>query len=141
MAELDVLGDTTLYDAAVRAAVEIIADKGHPVTRAQIAGLRQIAANEPKELITFAEHQRTRAAKRHNDSEAAFWERVKILCGEKAPKNGWCLGQLRNSEIPAELDQQARKKQREEWDREYFPVFFQHFCAEYLHKMPPEKEK
>jgi hypothetical protein len=136
---------------------------GCPVQRAQVSGLRQIAGNEPKLLKPFADKQKERAQKRHQetqrdsfDSEARFWDLVGGLSSGTAPRFPWSLEQMIAQALPEELrepklppgaklsaaDQKERaqkKAARDLWLNRLrlslYPAFFQHFCAEYLYRL------
>jgi hypothetical protein len=162
MAELDVLADTDFGDRAVAEADAFVKAYRHPVARTQIAGLWQIIANEPAQLVDFANHQRQRAEARDKPDEVAFWDLIKNLCAGTKPKHTWSLLQARNDAlalradlaVPRQVpgarlgpeereDLEKRKKAQKEWlaqwDKDHYPVFFRRFCAHYLHDMPPEK--
>jgi hypothetical protein len=160
--DLDVLADTTLRLRALDAAGRFIKEHDHPVSRAQVAGLRQIAANEPHLLPDFANKQKERADKRRLDSESAFWALVVALCNGTRPRFDWSLSQERDGAVPAELrleqlppgaklaaaDHAARNAKRarlrewlDRWTAACYPAFFQHFCAEYVSQMPPEDRR
>jgi hypothetical protein len=110
---LEIEADTDLRERAVAAVDSFVEKHGCPVARAQIAGLRQVAANEPGELVDFAENQRRRADARmqlargdrqeHFAAEASFWELVRALCNGTAPKYPWSLTQARDQALPAGL--------------------------------------
>src|SRR4051794_30018040 len=115
MLELDVEIDTDLRDRAVRAVEDFVRDNGTPVSRSQIAGLIQVAANEPDLLGRFAGNQKDRAEKRAADmkegdrkralqAEVAFWELVRLLCEGKGAKCSWSLLQAREAAaVPPDL--------------------------------------
>jgi len=167
--DFEVLAETALRDRAVAAVDEFTRAHGHPASRAQIKGLRLIAANEPGELPKFADKQRTRAEKREAGArgerkellaaEVAFWKLVGDLCIGRR-KEGWSLLLQRDADLPGELhvekpapgakqskeEQAAHKESKErraaweaDWDRHACPAFFQVFCAHYLYRMPPER--
>jgi hypothetical protein len=168
MSELDVLADTDFRERAIAAVEKFIATYGCPVARSQIAGLRQIAAHEPRLLPDFAGKQKMRADKRYLDSnqknehyahESRFWELIVNLCNGTQPKHPWSLAQARDQALPGGLrvekqapgarlskEEQAALKQRKDdrerwlrrWEQEHYPIFFQRFCAHYLYKMPPD---
>jgi hypothetical protein len=170
MLDLDICIDTELRDRAVKAAEEFTATKGYPVSRTQIAGLLQIAGNEPHLISKFAGNQKERAQKRltgmrDNDPKAGrfgdeidFWTLVVDLCAGKGAQRDWSLARQCESEIPAEMqckkphpsapreerDNYQRTKLNQEawvrqWNRDHYPAYFRHFCAQYLYRMPPEK--
>ncbi len=156
MLEIDIAADTELGQRAIEAVDRYIRDNASgpfqkaedwPISRAQIAGLRQIAVNEPAMVGEFANHQRTKVQakldtttneKRRQELEAeiAFWELVRELCDGKPPKFSWSLTQARDQALPAELreekqppgtqmtkEQQAARKnkreRRERWQRQW----------------------
>jgi len=165
MPELDILADTELRDRAVGSVDQFAQERGCPVSRAQVAGLRQIAAQEPGMLPSFANKQKMRSDKRYADSgkknerfvhESRFWELVAQLCNGTQPRQPWSLTQARDAALPAELRQQkqapgahlskeeqaALKQQKDDrdrwlkrWEAEHYPLFFQHFCAHYLYRL------
>jgi hypothetical protein len=172
MPELDIVADTELRERAIAAAADFVRHHGYPVARSQIAGLLQIAGNEPGRLSDFCGKQRERALRRketttraerqaHYQAEADFWSLVQQLAAGVGAKVPWSLRKLRDSaarpadctvtplEAGAKLtrEQQAARKETErrarhweqEWDRDHYPIFVRHFCAEYLHHKPPEK--
>jgi hypothetical protein len=113
MTDRDVEIDTNLRQRAIDAVESFVRDKGTPVTRAQIAGLMQIAVNEPHVLGDFAGKQKERARKRADDlkegglkdlleAQIDFWERVKLLSEGKGAKCPWSLLQAREAAIPEE---------------------------------------
>jgi hypothetical protein len=156
--------DLELRDRAVEALRDFASRHQLPVERTQIAGLRQIAGNEPGLLKDFLDRQRERAQKRFQSSgerdmrardEVAFWEMVGHLCTGKPPRCPWSLDQDAEADVPAELrgeklpagaklspeERTARQKRDDQrrafldaWRRRVYPVFFQHFCAEYLYR-------
>lgn len=156
MLDVDIAADTELGQRAIEAVDEYVRkhaagpfqeEKDWPIARAQIAGLRQIAVNEPAKVAEFAEHQRMKAqAKLENtkkeerqralEATIAFWELVKRLCDGKPPKFSWSLTQARDQALPADLrdekqppgaqltkEQQAARKakreRRERWQRQW----------------------
>jgi hypothetical protein len=147
MAELDIEIDTDLRERAITAVEEFVRDHGTPVSRSQIAGLMQIAANEPRLLAQFAGNQKERAEKRaaglregerkvELEAEVAFWERVKLLSEGKGAKCPWSLLQAREAAVPATLkleklppgaalsrEDRAKRDQKkrdlEEWERQW----------------------
>lgn len=165
MPELDVLSDTELRDRALEAVDHFAREHGCPVSRAQVAGLRQIAAQEPRQLPPFASKQKQRAEKRYADSgrknerfahESRFWELVTSVCEGTPPRHAWSLKQTRDAALPARLreekqapgarlskdEQAARKKAKDDredwlqcWETDHYALFFQHFCAHYLYRM------
>lgn len=144
MLELDIQIDTELRARAVSAAETFIRASGTPVSRAQIAGLVQIAANEPGLLSRFAGSQRDRAEKRaagmregdrkaELQNEVAFWELVRMLCEGQGKNCSWSLLQVREAVLDAprveklapgtalSKEDRARrdekKKAAEDWER------------------------
>lgn len=122
-----------------------------PIRRTQIAGLRQIAANEPAKLSEFAEHQQRKAqaklekvqkGRNQLESVVAFWTLVKALCvGGPANRVPWSLAKMREECMPEELkeeklppgakptpEQQTERKdkqrRRKEWQAEWDREFF-----------------
>lgn len=120
MVELDVLADTVFRDEAAKAVDAFVSRHVCPVERAQIAGLRQIAANEPGKVLDFAKHQRDKAAKKLEgtkneqkrarlDGEVAFWDLVSRLCGTSGTGPAhWSLASL--AEETASPDCRVGKK-------------------------------
>ncbi len=126
-----------------------------PIPRSQIAGLRQIAANEPAQLARFAEHQRKKVAakleetkregrRRDLEAQVAFWKCVEGLCEGKPPQHRWSLRQECEAATPPELreeplalgaklsqaEQTARKKlksDRERWQDQWRRRFYPAF--------------
>ncbi len=93
---------------------EYRAERDWPISRSQIAGLRQIAATEPSKVASFASHQQkkvekrleqTRREERQRELEAqiAFWKMVKGLCEGKPPRAPWSLAQECDQAMPPEL--------------------------------------
>jgi hypothetical protein len=139
-------------------------EHGFPVERSQMAGLRQIAGNEPGLLKEFLDHQRDRAQRRFQSSgqrnekfaaEIKLWDLVGQLCAGRPPRCEWSLEQDASAAVPAELrteklppgaklsrEEQGARRQRDaardkflaEWRLRAYPLFFQHFCAEYLYR-------
>jgi hypothetical protein len=168
MLELDIRIDTDLRDRAVKAVEAFVREHETPVSRSQIAGLLQIASNEPNLIAKFADNQRQRAEKRligmrdgpnksRLESEVEFWKLVTSLSVGKGGNIPWSLAKQCESEIPAELqcnkpppsapqeerDSYQRTKSKQDawvrqWIRDHYPAFFRRFCAEYLCRMPPE---
>lgn len=113
MSELDIAIDTELRERALQAVNDFVRDHGTPVARAQMAGLLQVAANEPDLLDSFAGNQKTRAEKRlagMNEgprrtalvAEAAFWDLVRQMSKGKGAKVPWSLLQAREAAVPDE---------------------------------------
>jgi hypothetical protein len=145
MPEIDVEIDTDLRERAIKAVEDFVGSNDTPVSHTQIAGLMQVAANEPRLLPRFAGKQKERAERRADDlregehkkklvAEAAFWELVKQLCEGKGAKCLWSLLQAREKAVPESLrleklppgtalsrderDKRDRKKKElEEWER------------------------
>jgi hypothetical protein len=145
MPELDVEIDTDLRERAARAVEEFVGANGIPVSRAQLTGLMQVAANEPGLLSRFAGNQKERAQRRATPmkegdrkaqllAEAAFWDLVKLLCEGKGARCPWSLVQAREAALPesrrleklppgtalsaGEREKRDRKKKElEEWER------------------------
>jgi hypothetical protein len=115
MLDLDIRIDTDLRERAVKAIEEFTGTKGHPVSRTQIAGLMQIAGNEPHLISKFASNQKERAEKRRDSlkdsdpkrqrfgDEIDFWALIVGLCAGKGLQHTWSLAKQCESEIPAEL--------------------------------------
>jgi hypothetical protein len=159
----DVLADTVLRERASAAVDGLVQAHGYPVERAQVAGLRQVAANEPRLLKGFADKQKERADKRYQETrrqdfehESRFWELVADLCAGSQPRHPWSLAQEAEAALPPELrdvrapaggkqsaaEQAALRTRRDErqqrlqaWFAWAYPAFFQHFCAHYLYRM------
>ncbi len=163
MLDLDIEVDTELGQRAIDEVTRYLRDNaaghyskedGWPVARAQIAGLRQIAANEPTKVGEFAEHQRVKTqgklnATKNEDrqhklrAEITFWERIRGLCEGQPPKFPWSLNQARDQALPADLqddkylpgaqltnEQHASRKdkreRRERWQRQWM---MEHYAA------------
>jgi hypothetical protein len=168
MPPLDVEIDTVLREKALQAVEAFVCQHGTPVSRTQIAGLMQVASNEPSLLSRFAGSQKNRAEKRaagpktELTAEIAFWALVQSLGEGKGAKCPWSLLQEREAALqhrpdlhldklpPGALlsreDRDRRDQKRRDreawvrsWDREHYPGFFRHFCAHYVFRMPPEK--
>lgn len=169
MLELDIRIDTTLRDRAIEAVKKFVATHGTPVSRTQIAGLLQIAGNEPGLISRYAGNQKERAENRLEgmkdgdnrtrlENEVDFWKLVVDLCAGKGGQHAWSLAQeyekqmpdhLKNLVKPHPTDKSGReiynrvmteRNQREkQWNRDHYPGFFRHFCAEYLYRMPLEQ--
>ncbi|MDW8266678.1 MAG: hypothetical protein RMJ52_15250 [Gemmataceae bacterium] len=168
MLELDIRIDTDLRDRAVEAVKEFVKKHGTPVSRTQIAGLLQIAGNEPGLISRYAGNQKERAEKRligmkegdnktRLENEVDFWKLVVDLCVGKGSQHDWSLAQecekqmpdhLKNLVKPHATDKSGREtynrlmaernQYEKQWNRDHYPSFFRHFCAEYLYRMPPE---
>jgi hypothetical protein len=156
MLDTNIAADTELGQRAIDAVEQYVKanvltplakEDNWPIARAQIAGLRQIAANEPAKVGDFTEHQRSKAAARLEtvqnearrqelEAEIAFWELVRGLCEGKPPRFLWSLAQACTQAVPPALtdeklspgakpakDQQAarkqRKDQRDRWEKEW----------------------
>lgn len=169
MLDLDIRIDTDLRSQAVNAVEEFVQAHGTPVSRSQIAGLMQIAANEPDKISKFAGNQKDRAEKRLKgmkegdtktklENEVEFWKLVTSLSVGVGRNTPWSLAQECEKDMPAELknlvkphptDKSGReaynrliaeKSRRErQWNRDHYPAFFRHFCAHYCYRMPPER--
>jgi hypothetical protein len=105
---------------------------------------------EKQEQKAKARREATREERQRKlDAEIEFWELIKNLCDGKPPKIRWSLAHVRENEVPAELqddelppgakltkEQQAARKEKGErrkqwlrqWNRDYFPAFFQRFA-------------
>lgn len=125
MHDLDIRIDTELRDRAVRAAEEFTRTNGHPVRRTQIAGLMQIASNQPDKISKFAGNHKQRADKRLLEleerarrrelsekdlasqarlaSEVEFWKLVTHLSAGAGGNIPWSLAQECEKEMPAHL--------------------------------------
>lgn len=156
MPDIDIAADTDLGQRAIEAMEGYLKSNAAQsyrraedwlIARSQIAGLRQIAANEPTKLGEFVEHQRAKAVarlektkqeERRKDLEAqiAFWELVRGLCEGKGQKFPWSLTQARDQALPASLhddkyapgaqltrEQQAARKEkgerRKRWQQDW----------------------
>lgn len=169
MLELDIRLDTDLRDRAIVAVEKFVSTHGTPVSRSQIAGLLQIASNEPDLISKYAGNQKERAEKRligmkegvnktRLENEVDFWKLVVDLCAGKGAQHAWSLVKQCESEIPTELqskkphpsaprderDSYQRTKSKQDawvrqWNRNHYPGFFRHFCAEYLYRITPER--
>jgi hypothetical protein len=169
MLDLDIRIDTDLRDQAVNAVEGFVNAHGTPVSRTQIAGLLQIAGNEPDKISDFAGKQKERAEKRLDgmkegdnrtrlENEVEFWKLVTSLSVGKGGNIPWSLAQECEKELPAHLKNLAKphptdKSGREvynrltaekgqrarQWNRDHYPAFFRHFCAQYCYCMPPER--
>ena len=100
MPDIDIVADTSLSQQAIQIVEKYVNDnlsgslrqeKDWPIARAQIAGLRQIAFNEPSRVGEFAKHQRSKVEaklattqneerKRELEAKITFWELVRGLC-------------------------------------------------------------
>ncbi len=168
MLDLDIHIDTDLRDRAINAVEETVTAHGTPVSRTQIAGLYQIAGNEPELIAKFAGNQKQRAEKRLNgmkdgdtktrlENEVEFWKLVTSLSVGVGGNIAWSLAHECEKALPADLknlvkphptDKSGReaynrltadKSRRErQWNRDHYPGFFRHFCAQYLYRKPPE---
>lgn len=169
MLELDIRLDTNLRDRAIEAVEKFVATHGTPVSRSQIAGLLQIASNEPDLISRYAGNQKERAEKRlmgmkegdnktRLENEVDFWKLVVDLCAGKGAQHAWSLLKQCESEIPTELkcskphpsapsderDRYQRTKSKQDawvrqWKCDHCPGFFRHFCAEYLCRKATER--
>jgi len=169
MLEIDIRIDTDLRDRAFHAVDAFVDAHGAPVSRTQIAGLLQIAFNEPDKISQFAGNQKERAEKRligmkegdnktRLENEVEFWKRVTSLSGAKGGAIPWSLAQECEKEMPAHLknlvkphptDKSGREaynrliaekeRRARQWNRDHYPAFFRHFCAHYCYRMPPER--
>jgi hypothetical protein len=149
MLDINIAADTELGQRAIDAAANYVRDHVHGplIARAQIAGLRQVAANEPAKVGEFTEHQRSKVAeklakmpnedrRRELEAEIAFWELVRGLCEGRSPKFAWSLAQACTQALPADLadekqqagaqrtkEQQAAKKDKKErrdrWEQQW----------------------
>lgn len=101
MPSIQVLSDTTYSTRAAEAVDTLVKTCGCPVRRSQVAGLRQIANNQPGSVKEFAEKQRQRARKRMENAsqnvqlkiqnEIEFWKCVANLCDGRPPNAAWSL--------------------------------------------------
>jgi hypothetical protein len=169
MLEIDIRIDTDLRDRAINTVETFVKEHETPVSRTQIAGLLQIAGNEPELIAKFAGNQKERAEKRLKgmkegdnrtklEKEVEFWKLVTSLSVGVGGNIPWSLAQECEKALPANLknlvkphptDKSGRetynrltveKRRRErQWNRDCYPGFFRHFCAEYLYRMPPER--
>lgn len=138
--------DTDLGDQAIHHARKFVTEnveehlpneKAWPVKRSQIYGLQQIVACEPLNLTDFAKSQRDKAEKRDpNGAACKFWKLIDSLCsGSRNPT--WSLKKARDDAL-TDLDAFSKREQdrlRRNWVRDFWPLFFQRFCAEYLYLM------
>ena len=149
MTELDVLSDTVYR----KKAMEVLQRSALPVSTTQIKGLRQIAQHQPRQVQSFAEHQKTRADKKRRSEEGAFWQLVIALCSDNAAQGDWSLHKEAESDMPAHLknipdrtdcktlEERTQRNQRvserrawlEKWNADHIPAFFQRFCTHYLY--------
>jgi len=165
---VDVLADTEFRDQAVRALDDFTHDRGCPVGRTQIEGLRQIASNQPGKVLVFVDRQRKKAERRQQVSdksgqlgvEIAFWDLIVRLCGSiNTPKDQWSLYWLAEDRSPADCRPgkrphpsappeerrayNAAKEKSGSWHKrrlsEDYPAFFQRFCAHYLYLLSKQK--
>ncbi len=115
MLELDIEIDTELREKALEAIDEFVRAHGTPVLRSQIAGLLQVASNEPGLLSRFAGTQKDRADKRaaglcdgdrktELTAEIAFWALVRLLSEGKGAKCPWSLLQAREAALRGRPD-------------------------------------
>src|SRR5262245_31214042 len=123
MPDFNIRADTELGQRALEAVEKYLKEHVHgpfsrekdwPIARAQIAGLRQIASNEPGKIGEFAEHQRSKVADRLENTRGeeqrrqlqaaiAFWELVRGLAEGKAPRFEWSLVQDCTQALPPHL--------------------------------------
>jgi hypothetical protein len=167
MLELHIVADTELRQRAIEAAEKFVKEcvqnadaelSSWPVSRSQIAGLRQIATKEPGQIATYAEKQRERARarleritnqeKRHElQAQINFWELIKGLCEGKGSKFSWSLAQMRDQALPAELreekhppgvalskEQQAARKQKSEQRQQWLRRWEQEYYPAFFHQ-------
>ena len=166
MTLVDLLSDTT-YRQQAKDQLDKQLDNGNqfPVKRAQIYGLRQIARQQPREVKTFANHQRERARrKEENASERAkpalraeieFWTLMANLCSDST--SDWSVNKEGHPHLPVELreenipkkrpgmtheeqrDRNERRRQKrewlEQWENEHIPAFFERFCTHALYRL------
>jgi hypothetical protein len=157
MPELDVEIDGDLLRRAVESVDGFVNVHRTPVSRSQIAGLLQIACNEPGLLSRYAGNQKERAQKREASvrnerkadfqDEIEFWKLVQGLCEGKGKGHAWSLLQAREAAEPAGLkleklapgtaltkqDQERRKQteaDRRAWARRWD---LDHYAAFFRH--------
>ena len=113
MAAVDVLADTLFGDQDTVAVDWFVGAHEFPVRNSQIAGLQQVAINEPWRVKEFADTQRKRAEKKFERAspgaqqaigdEIAFWNLVSELCEGKARHAPSSLLQRAEAMLPADL--------------------------------------
>lgn len=121
MADIDVEIDTVLREKAIHVVDEFVRSHDTPVSRSQIAGLLQVASNEPSLLSRFAGSQKDRAKKRADglregdrkeekmQAEVAYWALVQELSEGKGAKCPWSLLQAREAALQARPDLHLEK--------------------------------
>jgi hypothetical protein len=156
MVNFDIAADTGLGQRALEAAATFVADAVSdpvekedewPISRSQIAGLRQIASIEPSKVKEFADNQRTKAAnrlegttredkKRKLENEVNFWLLVKALCDGGPAARGFSLADLRKQAVrerypdeslppgaqltaAQQAERKAQKDERLRWERDW----------------------
>ncbi|MCA9071072.1 MAG: hypothetical protein KDA84_19225 [Planctomycetaceae bacterium] len=98
-----------------------------PVRTAQLNGLREIAEQQPLKVVTFANHQREKAASKKgekNERVAAFWQLVAHLVN-RPESQGWSLKQMAEAHPEYQLE-------------DLIPPFFLNFYAHYLGNRPAD---
>jgi hypothetical protein len=100
--EIDLLADNQLREEAIRT-IEVFPQQHYlSIKRKQIAGLRQLAANEPQKMAQFALTHQTRAEKRlekhpspnavsNLEAEIEFWKIVTQICKDQTLAGHWNL--------------------------------------------------
>lgn len=139
--------DETLREAACKAVEVYLGQNPDPRYRAKNNQLRKIpeviAAEGRQGLVNLARNQKEKNSYRVNKS---FWEFVwRIL---EKPEDSWSLYRVAQQTIEQRKDffnsldpQQVKavmKKGREELIKMALPVYFEHFCCEYLFRRSQE---
>ena len=165
---LDQLSDTMYREMAERILdgfIDQYGENARSMSRSQIHGLRQIAIQQPREIKSFADHQRERIEKKLEtagsgsrpklEAQRAFWKLVADLCdpgkldwSPASEAESWMPAELKESNIPAKSEcnsneERSRRKQLkarqkqwlEAWNADHVPAFFQRFCTHYLYHL------
>lgn len=171
MTRVDLLSDTIYCEQAVKQLDQLLGDSYRfPVERAQIYGLRQIARQQPRKVVEFANHQRERTerklenaserAKPNLEAERDFWALVSGLCSGD-PTLDWSVHKEGHAHLPVELQNipakwqgmtheerrhrnELNKRQREwleQWTNEHIPAFFERFCTHALYRIGMAKTR
>ena len=119
--------------------------------------LGQFAGKQKQRAEDRAEGRGEGDQKKKLLDQAAFWELVRTLCEGLGARCLWSLLQAKKAAIPLALileklppgtalssEDRAKRERKKgeleawerEWDHDYVPGFFRHFCADYMHKMP-----
>lgn len=163
MTLVDQLSDTLYREQAVKKLDQLVANNDpFPVQRSQIYGLRQIARQQPGEIVNFADHQSSRAKRKQETAspkkrlelqdEIDFWSLVENLCSN--PASDWSVPNEGDGHLPEELRNipekregmtkeeqgsrnQLRNRRKEwlaQWNNTHVPAFFERFCTHALYR-------